>query len=59
MAVALPMEFPVKTQYYNTYHDLYDGTMLPPIFLELNKKTKLQVHFIFDTEDIKKELEAW
>jgi hypothetical protein len=59
MAVALPMEFPEKTQYYNTYHDLYDGTMLPPIFLELNKKTKLQVHFIFDTEDIKKELEAW
>ena len=57
MAVALPMEFPEKTQYYNTYHDLYDGNMLTPIFLELDKTTKLQVHFIFDTEDIKKELE--
>lgn len=57
MAVALPMKFPEKTQYYTTYHDLYDGTMQNPIFLELNKKTKLQVHFIFDTENIKKELE--
>ena len=47
LAVALPMIFE---------NGATTGRMLEPIYIEVEKKEKLQVHYIFDISKIEKEL---